>query len=130
MIIIAYICCQWGLYLCAYINLTPGFSFWSWDGEMHFKLSVPRCFTKFTMTKCGTKFQNLCHPGRNRMLLNIMMSKRNGKKEEIADQKPNSVIHITNNHIKLFYAYYANLVQTKKRLKIYSICGNMDYLYV
>jgi tRNA1(Val) A37 N6-methylase TrmN6 len=108
MSIIAYFWCLWGLCLCAPMNLTSRFSLLVTNGEMCFILPVARCFAVLNMTKFGAKFQNLCHPGRNRALLNIIMGERNEKKEEIADQKPNSVIHLTNNHIKLFYVYFAN----------------------
>ena len=121
MTITAYFWCLWGLCLCACINLTSGFSLWNMDGEIRLSPPVPGCFALLNMTKCMAKFQDLCHPERNRVLLNIIMGERNEKKEEIAGQKQNSVIHLTNNNIKLIYLYFAKNKYSEKTLKNHPI---------
>ena len=49
---------------------------------------------------------------------------------EIVPQKPISIIHHINNHIKLLYAYYANFKYSKERVKNRSIVEKVDFLYV
>ena len=123
MSIIAYFWCLWGLCLSVRVNLTSGFSSRDTNGEIRFILPLAGCSAflpawrsqaGLSRTKCGARFQNLCHPGRNRAPINIIMGERTGNcpllKEAFTDQKSNSVIYFVNNNINLFYAYCANFL--------------------
>ena len=87
--------------------------------------SMPLVLTSYDNLRVYARHQTAM-PNANRYSFAIV-GRKIGEKYS---KKPFSIIHFTNNHIKTLYAYFANFKCTKERVKIYSICGNMDYLYV
>jgi len=95
------------------------------DGQTRFTFPEARYFATLpawrsqaglNMTKFGAKFQE--------------KSSYPFFKRGFRDQNRNSVIHLINNNIKLFYSYIAKNKHHTKTLKNDPIVENMDYLYV
>ena len=90
-----------------------------------------RTALEWSMPLVLTSYDNLRVYARHQTAMpNASLYHNLGGKSGKVPKKPFSIIHFTNNHIKTLYAYFANFKCTKERVKIYSICGNMDYLYV
>jgi hypothetical protein len=91
------------------------------------KLQNDSLFSGYTKTGYAGEMQK---PHRITSRLSTNLSFVNLYSLSITDENQNSVIHFTNNHIKLFYLYSANFMCPRISLKNHPIVENMDYSYV